>query len=100
MPCLFAVFAGFAPRLAMLFLLFFTNIFQDVFDGWFVPLLGIALLPYTTLFYLFAAAPLGQTNVWGWFSVFMGLLLDVMQWYSGYQNRNNASQWSNAKMYV
>jgi hypothetical protein len=33
MPCLFAVFAAFAPRLALLFLLFFTNLFQQAFDG-------------------------------------------------------------------
>jgi hypothetical protein len=96
MPCLFAVFSAFAPRLALLFLLFFTDIFQQVFDGWFFPLLGVIFLPFTTLMYLFAAAPLGDTNVWGWFSVFLGLLLDITQWYSGYANRNNASRWSEA----
>jgi hypothetical protein len=94
MPCLFAVFAGFAPRLALLFLLFFTNTFQQAFDGWFLPLLGIIFLPYTTLFYVFAAAPLGSANLWGWFSVFLGLLLDLSQWYTAYLKRNNASEWS------
>ena len=100
MPCLFALFAGFAPRLALLFLLFFTDIFQNVFEGWFFPLLGVIVVPYATLFYLFAAAPLGQTNVWGWFAVLMGLLMDGLQWYNGYLNRNNASQWQSAKMYM
>lgn len=94
MPCLFAVFAAFAPRLALLFLLFFTDIFSAAFDGWFIPLLGIIFLPFTTLMYVFAAAPLGSTNVWGWFSVFLGLLLDLTQWYSGYAKRNSASEWS------
>jgi hypothetical protein len=100
MPCLFAVFAGFAPRLALLFLLFFTNIFDRAFDGWLIPLLGIIFLPYTTLMYAFAAAPLGATSVWGWFSVLLGLLLDITQWYSAYQNRNNASNWASTKAYL
>jgi hypothetical protein len=94
MPCLFAVFAGFAPRLALLFLLFFTNIFQQAFDGWFVPLLGIIFLPFTTLMYVFAAAPLGSANLWGWFCVFLGLLMDLMQLYTAYMKRNNLSEWS------
>jgi hypothetical protein len=94
MPCLFAVFAGFMPRVALLFLLFFTNIFQQAFDGWFIPLIGIIILPYTTLMYVFAAAPLGSTNVWGWFSVLLGLLLDLSQWYSLYVKRASVGEWS------
>ena len=89
MPCLFAVFAAFAPRLAMLSLLFFTDIFQQAFDGWFLPLLGIIFLPFTTLMYVFAAAPLGSANIWGWFCVILGLLLDLTQWYMAYIGRNN-----------
>ena len=96
MPCLFAVFAAFTPRLALLCLLFFTDLFQQAFDGWLIPLLGIAFLPFTTLMYVFAAAPLGSTNIWGWFSVFLGLLLDLMQWYTAYLKRNNLSEWSQA----
>jgi hypothetical protein len=96
MPCLFAVFAGFAPRLALLFLLFFTNIFEQAFDGWILPLLGIIFLPYTTLFWAFAAAPLGSANAWGWFCVMLGFLLDLSHWYSLYVRRNNVSDWSQA----
>jgi hypothetical protein len=96
MPCLFAVFAGFMPRVALLFLLFFSNIFQKAFDGWFIPFLGIIFLPYTTFMYVFAAAPLGSTNFWGWFSVLLGLMLDLSQWYSLYLKRNNVDQWSQA----
>lgn len=94
MPCLFAVFAGFMPRVALVFLLFFSNLFQKVFDGWFIPLIGVIFLPYTTLMYVFAAAPLGSTNFWGWFSVLLGLLLDLSQWYSLYLKRSNLDQWS------
>ncbi len=94
MPCLFAMFAAFMPRVALLLMLFFTDAFQAAFDGWFIPLLGIIFLPFTTMMYIFAAAPLGSTNVWGWFSVLLGLLLDLMQLYSGYLKRNNLDQWS------
>jgi hypothetical protein len=96
MPCLFAIGAAFFPRIALLFLLFFTNLFQSAFDGWFVPLVGIVFLPFTTLMYVFAAAPLGSSNLWGWFSVFLGLCLDLMQWYTAYLKRNNVSEWSQA----
>ncbi|HMN26517.1 MAG TPA: hypothetical protein PKE45_00075, partial [Caldilineaceae bacterium] len=89
MPCLFAVGAAFFPRIALLLLLFFTDLFQQAFDGWFIPLLGIVFLPFTTLMYVFAAAPLGSMNFWGWFSVFLGFLLDLMQWYTAYLKRNN-----------
>ena len=88
------MFAGFAPRLALLFLLFFTDTFQKAFDGWFFPLIGIILLPYTTLFYAFAVIPLGQTSVWGWFCVLLGFMMDLSQLYAGYVKRNNVNEWS------
>jgi len=85
---------GISASFALLFLLFFTDIFQKAFDGWFIPLLGIIFLPYTTLMYVFAAAPLGSTSIWGWFSVLLGLLMDISQWYSFYLKRNNIGEWS------
>ncbi len=94
MPCLFAVFAGFLPRVALLFLLFFTDIFALTFDGWFIPLIGIIFLPYTTLFYMLAASSMGTISFWGWLTIGMGLVMDLMQWYSTYLKRNNIDQWS------
>jgi len=94
MPCLFAMLAAFAPRIALPFLLLFTNLFERAFNGWFLPLLGVIFLPFATLMYVFAVAPLGPTNAWGWVAVILGLMIDLMQWYSVYLKRNNLDQWS------
>jgi hypothetical protein len=77
MPCLFA----------LLVLWLFTPLMDRVFDTWIWPLLGIIFLPFTTLMYVFAAAPLGSANFWGWFCVFLGLLLDIQGWMVAYNNR-------------
>src|SRR5512133_1007821 len=51
MGCLFALLAGFAPRIALVLVLIFTNLVDRAFTGFLVPLLGLILLPYATLFY-------------------------------------------------
>jgi hypothetical protein len=44
--------------------------------------------------YVFAVAPLGPANIWGWISLGLGLLLDLLQWFTAYQNRQNSAQWA------
>ena len=48
MGCLFALLAGFAPRIALVLVWIFTNLVDRAFSGFFVPLLGLILLPYAT----------------------------------------------------
>lgn len=48
MPCLFALFAAFAPRLALFFLWILTPLVSRGFGSFIVPLLGIIFLPFTT----------------------------------------------------
>jgi hypothetical protein len=99
MPCLFAMFAGFFPRLATLFLwLARPTLFSVAFGGsWLWPVLGIIFLPLTTLFYVILWSPgIGLTG-WDWFWVIMAVLLDISHWTSTiYSNRNQIPGYSGA----
>ncbi len=75
--CLFAIGAAAFPRLALLFVWLFTPLVYRAFDTFLVPLLGIIFLPFTTLMYVFAYIPGVGLTGWGWFWVFLGVLLDM-----------------------
>jgi hypothetical protein len=50
MGCLIVLLALLSPRLALVFILIFSNLIGTAFDGgWFLPLLGFFVLPWTTL---------------------------------------------------
>lgn len=88
MPCLFALVAAFAPRLALLFLWLFTNLVNRAFETFIVPLLGIIFLPFTTLMYVLVWSPGIGVVGFGWFWVFLGLLVDIGSYGgSAYSNR-------------
>jgi hypothetical protein len=97
MPCLFAMFAGFFPRLGTLFIwLARPNLFSAAFGGsWVLPILGIIFLPFTTLMYVILWSPgIGLTS-WEWFWVVMAVVIDVMHWSSTtYYNRNRIPGYS------
>jgi hypothetical protein len=90
MPCLFAVFAGFFPRIAVLFMwIARPTLFSAAFGGsWFIPLLGIIFLPFTTLMWALLAAPPGGVNGLDWLWIILAALIDLSQIAgSGYANR-------------
>lgn len=50
MGCLIVLFALLSPRLALAFIFIFSDWMSVAFDGgWFLPLLGFFVLPWTTL---------------------------------------------------
>lgn len=51
MPCLFALFGLFVPRIVILVLWFLTDWFSGVFDSLILPVLGFIFLPTTLLWY-------------------------------------------------
>lgn len=91
MPCLFALFAGFFPRLGTLFIwLARPAWFQAAFNGsWFWPLLGVIFLPFTTLMYVILFSPgIGLTG-WDWFWLVLAVVLDITHYTNtAYSNRN------------
>ncbi len=96
MPCLFALMAGFFPRLAALFLwLARPGMFSAAFGGrWFLPILGVIFLPFTTLFYVILWSPAGLSGL-DWFWLVMALVVDIMHYSStAYSNRNQIPGYS------
>ena len=77
-PPMFAVFAGFFPRIADIILwIARPNQFLAPFDGnWIWPLLGIIFLPFATLMYVLFFATGGTLGGWEWFWVVIAGLLD------------------------
>ena len=91
MPCLFAMFAGFFPRLGTLFIWLARPVmFSNAFGGsWLLPILGIIFLPFTTLMYVILWSPGIGLTTWDWFWLVMAVVIDVMHWSSTvYSNRN------------
>lgn len=90
MPCLFALMAGFFPRLGTLLIwLARPNMFSAAFGGsWLWPVLGIIFLPFTTLMYVILWSPTGLTG-WDWMWLILAVLLDISHYAStAYGNRD------------
>lgn len=83
MGCLFAVFAGCFPRLATIFIwLARPTLFSNAFNGrWFLPILGILFLPFTTLMYVILWSSTGLTGG-DWFWLILAVLLDISHYAS------------------
>jgi hypothetical protein len=74
MSWLIALFA----RLALLAVWLFTPLVDRAFHGgWLVPLLGILILPITTLTYVLVYYITGGVTGWGWLWVVLAFLLDL-----------------------
>jgi hypothetical protein len=89
MGCLFALFGGLFPRLALLILWVARPALVDAaFNTFILPLLGIIFLPFTTLIYVIVYIPgVGLTGL-GLFWVILALLLDISHWGASYTQRN------------
>ena len=77
MGCLFLLIVAISPRVALVLTWIFTDLVDRAFSGFLLPLLGVVLLPCTTLFYVFAWSPVGGVSGWGWLAVAIGLAVDV-----------------------
>lgn len=90
MGCLFGIFGGLFPRLAVLLIwLARPVLFTAAFGGaWLLPILGIIFLPFTTLLYVLLWTPAGLPPL-SWLWPILAVLLDVGGWGStGYANRD------------
>jgi hypothetical protein len=87
MPCLFALIAVLSPRLALLLLWLFSPWVDKAFAGFFLPLLGLIFLPWTTLMYV-AISP-GGIQDFDIVLLTIGVVVDIVQWVGGaWGNRN------------
>jgi hypothetical protein len=96
--CLFALFAGFFPRIAV-FLIWLARptLFLAAFGGsWLWPLLGILILPFTTLMYVLLWSPAGIVG-WDWFWLALAVVIDVSTaGSSGWANRDRVPGYATA----
>ena len=89
MGCLFALFGGLFPRLALLVLWIARPVLVGAaFSTFLLPLLGFIFLPFTTLIYVFVYTPGVGLIGFDWFWVILALLLDISHWTAGYTQRN------------
>ncbi len=91
MPCLFAMFAAFFPRIGTLFIwLARPKLFGAAFSGsWLWPILGIVFLPFTTLMYVILWSPVVGLSTWDWLWLILAAVMDVMHWVQLYYNNRN-----------
>jgi hypothetical protein len=90
MGCLFLLLTLVSPRLGIIVLWLFTDYVQRAFSLWFWPLLGLVFLPWTTLFYILVAAPVGNVSFWGWLMVGLGVLTDLSSYAQSFAKREEA----------
>ncbi len=77
--CCLALIAGFiGPRLAaVLWWIFDPTRWDLAFGSWFLPVLGILLLPWTTLAYVLMWSAVGGVEGWEWIIVGIGFAADI-----------------------
>ena len=77
--CLVALAAVVSPRFAIFLLwLFDRDRMSAAFDSFWVPLIGFFFLPWTTLAWAVAYAPVDGVTGFGWFLVIFAFVVDVM----------------------
>jgi len=89
MGCLFTLFGGAFPRLALLILwIARPALVGAAFNTFLLPLLGLIFLPFTTLIYVIVYVPGVGLTGWGFFWVILALLLDLGHLGAGYTQRD------------
>ena len=81
--CLIALIGLAAPRLGIILTWIFTDRMQVAFDNFIVPFLGFLVLPFTTLFWALAYAPVQGVRGFGYILVGFGVVLDLSSYSSG-----------------
>jgi len=81
--CLVAVASWVSPRLVLVLVWIFGDRLSIAFDSFWQGLLGFAILPWATLFYVLAYAPVGEVSALGWVFVGFGVLCDIASWGGG-----------------
>jgi len=89
--CLVAFGAAIAPRIILVLAWIFSERWAVVWsDQFLAPLLGIILLPYTTIMFMLAGTVTAtgySIEGFGWAWLLLGLFLDVWKWAGVIANR-------------
>lgn len=90
--CLVATIGSIVPRLTLLFVWLFTDLVDRAFDGWVAPLVGLLLLPLTTLAFVFMWAPGRGVTGFGWVVVIIAFLFDLSSYGGGAYGRGRTTR--------
>jgi hypothetical protein len=94
--CCLALTAGvLGPRIALVLWWIAGDKVDAAFDTWVWPLLGLAFLPWTTLFYVIMWSPVGGVEGEEWLFVALGVVFDVLT----YSSRAAANRYRAASGY-
>ena len=78
MPCLFVLFALFAPRIVIVLLWVFSNWFKGIFSTALWPILGFIFLPTTFLWYTAVQHWWGGVwSLWPIVGIVIALMIDL-----------------------
>ena len=90
MGCLFVIFAGLFPRLALIiFWILRPNLMDAAFSSWLWAILGLIFLPFATLMYVILWQ-VGGLEGSDWIWVALAAALDIGHWGAGYTQRRDA----------
>jgi hypothetical protein len=78
MGCLFALVAGFFPRIALVIVWITTNLVDRAFSTWVIPLLGLLFLPFTTLVYVIVWTPALHLGNGRWVWVALAFVVELV----------------------
>jgi hypothetical protein len=81
--CLIALIGLGAPRIGLLLTWIFTDRLKIAFSNAIVPFLGFLVLPFTTLFWALAYAPVHGVSGFGYILVAFGIMLDLSSYGAG-----------------
>ena len=90
--CLVAALLAIGPRFALFLTWIFTNLVDRAFSTFLLPLIGLIFLPWTTLFYVFAYAPVNGVSGIGWFFVALGFFFDIASYSGGGRARSRRTR--------
>lgn len=87
--CFVVALGAFFPRVALVLLWLFGDTVDKAFNGeWLAPLLGLLLLPYTTLSYVLLNWWLGEVTGFTWFFVVLAFFIDMGSYASSARERS------------
>jgi hypothetical protein len=88
MGCLLALMSALAPRFVFLVIWIARPTYvNSVFDTFIFPLLGLIFLPFTTLLYVFLAAPPFGVSGFEWLWIALAVLADLSHYAGAYTQR-------------
>ena len=88
MGCFVVLFALISPRLAIVFVWLFSNVFERAYDSFWLPLLGFFFLPWTTLAWAFTWDSGRAVEGFDWFIVGLAFVIDLASFAGGRRARD------------